>query len=76
MKKLIIEVTDEQYALFMEHGSKGTEMDINSECIPSISFEVGGEPFNCVMEVDNTAGKLYLGDIDWYWEHSREKESR
>jgi hypothetical protein len=66
MKKIIIELTDNQYQKMMEHLSKGTSLNVENETFSGYSFNL-----NCVeggisswLEVEMN-GILDLGEVDW-----------
>ena len=69
MKKIIIELTDDQHQKMMEHLSKGTSLNVENE-----TFSGFGLNLNCVeggisswLEVEMN-GILDLGEVDWKME--------
>jgi hypothetical protein len=65
MRKIIIELTDEQHAKMMEHIQKGAKLNLDNETLSGYSIHL-----NCIfpglsyLEVIMN-GDLYLGDVDW-----------
>lgn len=66
MKKIVIEISDDQHQKMMDYLQKGTKLNIDHE-----TFSGYGLHLNCVdggfsswLEVEMN-GKLDLGDVDW-----------
>ncbi|WP_395051498.1 hypothetical protein [Flavobacterium sp.] len=69
MKKIIIEISDDQHSKMMEHLQKGTTLNFENE-----TFSGFGLNLNCVeggisswLEVEMN-GILDLGEVDWKME--------
>lgn len=66
MKKIIIELSDEQHAQMMEHLRKNTEMNIEAETFSGYSISlccVDGMISSWVEVEMNT--KIDLGEVNW-----------
>lgn len=65
MRKIIIELTEEQHAEMMEHIQKGAKLNLENETLSGYSILL-----NCIfpglscLELKMN-GDLYLGDVDW-----------
>jgi len=66
MKKIIIELTDDQHQKMMEHLQKGTTLNFEKETFSGYGFHL-----NCIeggisswLEVEMN-GILDLGEVDW-----------
>jgi hypothetical protein len=66
MKKITIELTDEQHAKMMDHLQKGTTLNINNETFSGYGFNLkcvdGGIASWLEVEMNGT---LDLGDVNW-----------
>jgi hypothetical protein len=65
MKKLIIELTEEQHTEMMEHIQKEAQLNLDNETLSGYSIHL-----NCIfpglscLELKMNSD-LYLGDVDW-----------
>ncbi len=66
MKKITIELTDDQHEKMMNHLQKGTELNMGNDTFSGYSFHLkcvdGG--FASWLEVEMN-GTLDLGDVNW-----------
>jgi hypothetical protein len=66
MKKITIELTDEQHAKMMDHLQKGTTLNVNNDTFSGYGFNLkcvdGG--ISSWLEVEMN-GTLDLGEVNW-----------
>jgi hypothetical protein len=66
MKKITIELTDEQHAKMMDHLQKGTTLNVNNETFSGYGLNLkcveGGISSWLKVEMNGT---LDLGEVDW-----------
>jgi hypothetical protein len=66
MKKITIELTDEQHAKMMDHLRKGTTLNVDNDTFSGYGFNLkcveGG--ISSWLEVEMN-GTLDLGEVDW-----------
>ena len=65
MKKISIELTDEQHAKMMEHLQKGQKMNIDSETFSGFSINLNCVEFGFSWFEIEMNGLLNLGDVNW-----------
>ena len=64
MPTIKIELSDEQLAQYMQHVSKGFDIEIKEETSHGVTIEIGMVAGLSWMVVDSQAGKLDLGEVD------------
>jgi hypothetical protein len=66
MKKITIELTDEQHAKMMDHLQKGTTLNVNNDTFSGYGFNLkcveGG--ISSWLEVEMN-GTIDLGEVNW-----------
>jgi hypothetical protein len=66
MKKITIELTDEQHAKMMDHLQKGTTLNVNNDTFSGYGFNLkcvdGGIASWLEIEMNGT---LDVGDVNW-----------
>ncbi len=64
MKKLVIELSDEQHTLMMEHIKRGQKINCEEETFSGFSINLFASEFGDWLDVD-MYGVLNLGDVSW-----------
>jgi hypothetical protein len=64
MKKIIIELSDEQYEKMQAHQTRGAEMNAESESLSGCGIRLCCTEIEDWLEIE-MYGKLYLGEVDW-----------
>jgi hypothetical protein len=64
MKKIIIEISDEQYAKMIEHIQKGQKLNFDNETFSGFGINLNSCELGDWIEVD-MYGALNLGDVNW-----------
>jgi hypothetical protein len=64
MKKLVIELSDEQHTLMMEHIKRGQKINYEEETFSGFSINLCSCEFGDWLDVD-MYGVLNLGDVSW-----------
>ncbi|MCG9793387.1 hypothetical protein [Flavobacterium algicola] len=64
MKKIIIELSDDQYDKMVAHQKKKAELNATSDSISGFSINLCCCPVSDWLEIDNN-GILDLGEVNW-----------
>ena len=65
MKKISIELTDEQHAKMMEHLQKGQKMNIDNETFSGFEINLKCVEFGFSWLEVEFNGNMNLGDVNW-----------
>ena len=65
MKKIIIELSDEQHAEMMEHIQNGAKLNFENETFSGYSINLNCLDFGLSSLEVNMYGDLDLGDVNW-----------
>ena len=64
MKKISIELSDEQYEKMKAHQKRGAEINAESDSLSGCSFKLCCCPLGDWLEIEMN-GVLNLGDVNW-----------
>ena len=64
MKKIIIEISDEQHTKMTEHIQRGQKLNLDNEIFSGFGIRLNSCDLGDWLEID-MYGKLDLGDVQW-----------